>query len=118
MNSLSPSIAEAAVDEAAARGQVRRQLAAVAPDLTAGARVDRPRHVLRPGDVEDVVAQQRRRLEVAERAGLERPLRHQSVDVGGRDLRQRAVPLVGVVAAEREPARAVRREALRESPAS
>ena len=104
--------AEPAIDETAAGGQVRRQLAAVAPDLAPGARVERPRHVLRSGDVQHVVAQERRRFEVAERARLERPLRDEAVDVGGRDLRQRAVPLVGVVAAEGQPARAVGRQAL------
>ena len=68
MKSLSPSIAEAAVDEPAARGEVRRQLAAIAPDLAARPRIDRPRDVLRSGHVEHVVADERRRLEVAQRA--------------------------------------------------
>ena len=99
--------AEAAVDEAAAGGQVRRQLAAVAPDLAAGPRVDRPRDVLRAGDVEHVVAQSGVVSKLPSVAGLERPLRDEPVDVGRRDLRQRAVPLIGVVAAEGQPARAV-----------
>ena len=67
--------AEAAVDRAAAQLQVLRQLAAVAPDLAAGARVDRPRGVVEAGDVEHAVDDDRRRLEAAERSGLERPLR-------------------------------------------
>ena len=106
--------AEAAVDEAAARRQVRRQLAAIAPDLAAGPRIDRPREVLRAGDVEHVVAQQRRRFEIAERRGLERPQRLEPDDVVGRDLRQRAVPMVRVVAAKRQPARSVGGQALRD----
>ena len=90
----------------------RRQLAAVAPDFAAAARVDRPRHVERAGHVQDVVAQERRRLEPARRVGLEYPLRHQPSDILGRDLRQRTVTLVGVAPAKRDPAGAVGRKAV------
>ena len=73
--------AESLVDETAARRQRagRRQLAAVAPNLAARARVDRPRQVQRAGHVQHVVAQQRRRFEAAARnVGLEHPLRNEA----------------------------------------
>ena len=70
---------EAAVDAAAADVHPLGQIARVAPDLAAGARVDRPGRVVRPGDVHDAVEHDRRRLELAELRGLEGPLRRQLV---------------------------------------
>ena len=105
--------AEAAIDEAAARREVRGQLAAIAPDLAAGARIDRPREILRPGHVEHVVAQQRSGFEVAQRCRLKRPQLPEPRHVVGRDLRQGTVAVVVVVAAERQPTRSVRGQALR-----
>ena len=105
MKSLSPSTPKPRLTSPQQAVESRgRQLAPVAPDLAAGARVERPGDVLRSRDIEDVVAQERGRFEIAERGGLERPLRHQAVDVVGRDLRERAVAVVGVVAAEGQPA--------------
>ena len=98
---------EAAVHGAAADVQIVGEVAAVAPDRAAGARVDRPRVVVEAGCVDDSVHDERRRLEAAERAGLERPLRRQLLDVFGGDLRERAVPLAGVVSRVREPARRI-----------
>jgi hypothetical protein len=67
--------AEALVDQSAAGRQAgRRQLASVPPDLTSGPRIERPRVVVRAGDVQDAIEQQRRRLESAELLGLEDPL--------------------------------------------
>ena len=111
MKSLSPSIAKPRFTSPQHAVRSRRQLAAIAPDLAARLRIDRPRHVLRSGDVEHVVADERRRLEVAERARLERPLRLQAVHVLGVDLRERTVAMVAVVAAEGEPLRSVGRQA-------
>ena len=94
---------EAAVDAAAADVHPLGEVAPVAPDLPAGARVDRPGGVVRPGDVDHAVEHDRRRLELAELRGLERPLRRQLADVGRRDLRERTVALAAVVAAVVEP---------------
>ena len=96
---------EAAVDAAAADVHALGQVADVAPDLAPGAGVDRPRRVVRPGDVHHAVEDDRRRLELAELRGLERPLRRQLADVGRGDLGQRAVALAAVVAAVVEPRR-------------
>src|SRR5256712_2153940 len=103
--------AEPAVDETAAGGQVGLQFAAVPPDLAPRARVDCPGDILWPGHVKDVVAEERGRFKIAERARLERPLWTQPIDIRRRNLGQRAMPLVAVIAAEREPARAVGRQA-------
>ena len=104
---------EASVDEAATGGEIGRKLAAVPPDLTAGSCIECPGHVLWTGDVEDVVSEERRRLEVAECGGLKGPLRNEPLDVGRRDLGERAVSLVGVASAKGEPARAVTRQPFR-----
>src|SRR2546428_6721018 len=103
--------AEPAVDETAAGGQVGLQFAAVPPDLAPRARVDCPGDILWPGHVKDVVAEERGRFKIAERARLEHPLWNQPIDIRRRNLGQRAMPLVAVIAAEREPARAVGRQA-------
>src|SRR5437016_3777171 len=103
--------AEPAVDETAAGGQVGLQFAAVPPDLAPRARVDGPGDILWPGNVKDVVAEERGRFKIAERARLERPLWNQPIDIRRRNLGQRAMPLVAVIAPEREPARAVGRQA-------
>ena len=94
---------EAAVHGGATEFQVVGQIAAITPDLPSGPRVDRPRVVVEAGDVEHAVGDDRRRLEAAERARLERPLRHELADVLGRDLRERAVPLAAVVPAVGQP---------------
>ena len=100
--------AEAAVHRAAAVGEARRrQLAAVAPDLTAGARVERPCVVVRAGHVQHAVDEDRRRFEAAERLGLEAPLRHETVHVLRRDLHERTVALAAVVAAVHQPSRRI-----------
>ena len=96
-----------AIDEAAARDESARQVAAIAPDLAAAARIDRPPGVERSGHVDDAVEHERRRFELAEGVGLELPLRGQTMDVLRCDLRQRAVPVIGVVAGVGEPARRV-----------
>ena len=93
--------AEAAVHRAAAVGEARRrQLAAVAPDLTACV-------VVRAGHVQHAVDEDRRRFEAAERLGLEAPLRHETVHVLRRDLRERTVALAAVVAAVHQPSRRI-----------
>ena len=53
--------------------------------------------------VQDAVHHQRRRLEALERPRLEHPLHLQVLDVGGRDLREQAVPLTGVGAGVGQP---------------
>ena len=99
--------AEAAIDETATRDEAARQIAFVAPDLPARARIDRPSGVERPGHVHHAVEHERRRLELAERVGLKLPCRHEATHVRRRDLRQRTVTPVRVVAAVGEPARRV-----------
>ena len=94
---------EAAVDASATDIHVVRQVAAIAPELAPGARVDRPRGVVWPGDVDDPVDDDRRGLELAELRGLERPAGCQLVDVRRADLRERAVALAAVVAAVVHP---------------
>ena len=67
---------EAAIDQAAAdAARPSRHGPLVAPDLPAGLAVDRPGVVLRAGDVEHAVDDDRRRFELAGDAGLKRPLR-------------------------------------------
>src|SRR5262249_36206216 len=104
--------AEAVVDEAATGCKPLWQFATVAPDLLARARIECPCQILRTGDVEDVVADERRRFEVSERRRLERPLRLKLGYVFRSDLVQRAVAMVGVVPAKGQPARAVGLEAV------
>ena len=96
--------AESVIDQSAAGGQPWRQLAPITPDLFAGARVQCPRHVLWAGHVQNVVADKRCRLEVAECRRLERPLWLKPRNVLRRNLRERAEPMVGIVAAKRQPA--------------
>src|SRR5262245_40232305 len=105
---------ESPVHQTAARRQVARgrQLTFVSPDLAAGPGVNGPRDVQRSGDVQDVVAQQRRRFESPCGVGLKHPLRRETVDVLGRNLTQRTVALVGGVPAEHERARTVSGEAV------
>jgi hypothetical protein len=98
---------ESAIHWAAAVVQVVRQLAAIAPDLSPGARVDRPRIVVEPGEVDDTVDHDRRCLKGAEHAGLKRPLRRELIDVGGRDLREWTVAMAVVIARVGEPARGI-----------
>src|SRR5262245_9553934 len=99
--------AKPVVHKTAAGCEPRRELSTVAPDLLAGARIQCPCHVLRTGYRQNVVANKRRRLEVAERRRLEGPLRLQFGDVIGCDLRQRAETMVGIIAPERQPAGAI-----------
>jgi hypothetical protein len=100
--------AEAAVDRPAAGPHARRDVAAVAPDLAPRARVDRPRVVVDAGHVQDAVQDERRRLEFARHVGLERPLRHQAVHVGRRNLRERTVAAAAVIARKHHPPRGIR----------
>jgi hypothetical protein len=98
---------EPAIHRAAAAPPVLRQIAAIAPDRAPRTRVDRPGVVVEPGDVQHAVDDHRRRLEAAERAGLERPLRRELADVLRRDLCERTVPLAAVVAAVGQPPRRI-----------
>ena len=98
---------EAAVDRSAAGPQVGRQRPAVAPERLAGFRVERPGEVVRPGDVEHAVVDERGCFQRAEGSGLERPLVGEPIHVLRRDLGQRTVPLGGVIAAEHQPLRRV-----------
>src|SRR5215813_6589963 len=101
---LVPEDAEPLVDESAARGETGgRQLATIAPDLFPASRVDRPGVVGGAGHIEDVVEEQRGRLEPAERFGLKYPLRLEPADVLRRNLRQGTVALTAVVAAKHQP---------------
>jgi hypothetical protein len=99
--------AEAPIHQTAADDEAARKIAPVAPDLPAGPRIDRPPGVERPGDVNDAVEDERRSLEFAERVGLERPLRGQAMHVLGRDLRERTVAVIAVVARVGQPARRI-----------
>src|SRR5438034_10315218 len=103
--------AEPAVDQTAAGGQVGLQFAAVPPDLAPRARVDCPGDILWPGHVKDVVAEERGRFKIAERARLERPLWNQPIDIRPRTLRPRVMPLVAVTAAAPDPAGPAGRQA-------
>ena len=101
-------------------GEIGGQLAPILPERTACLRIERPREVVRAGDVEDAVPEKRCRLEAAaarQRAGLIRPLRHEPMDVVRCQRGQRTVALSGVVARERQPSRGVgeAREQFRES---
>src|SRR5262249_25768898 len=87
-------------------GEIGGQLAAVLPERTAGARVERPCEIVGAGNVEDAVRDQRRRLEASaarHRAGLKGPVWCKAVDVVARDLGERAVASTGIVAGERQP---------------
>src|SRR5262245_41034215 len=79
--------AEPTVDKSAACREVRRQFAAIPPDLASAPRVDRPRHVLWSSNVQNVIAKERRGFEIANRAGLERPLRSEAIYIRRCDLR-------------------------------
>ena len=94
---------EAAVVGAAADLDVRRDGVLVDPEDAAGLRVERD-HVVRPlREVHDAVDDERRRLPRSEHLVLENPLQLEVLDVGRRDLRQRAVALAGVVAGVGQP---------------
>ena len=99
--------AEAAVDGAAAVVQILGELSTIAPDRPSRARVDGPGMVVEAGHVQHAIDDDRGRLEAAERAGLERPLRTQLVDVLGCDLGQRAMPLAVVLTGVGEPSRRI-----------
>src|SRR4029078_8424808 len=62
-----------AIDAAEADVHALGQIAAIRPQLAAAARVDGPRGVVGTGDVHHAVGDDRRRLEVGARIGLERP---------------------------------------------
>ena len=79
---------------------VRRM--AVAPDLTARARVDRPQ-VVRRCQVDHAVDQDRRCLDLLRDVGLERPGERHPMHVVRRDLRQATVMLSAVIAVIRGP---------------
>ncbi len=88
-------------------GEIGGKIAPIGPERPACARIERPRVVVRSGDVEHVVPEQWRCLEPASarrRAGLERPFMPETGDVSRIDLRERAVAPAGVVARERQPA--------------
>ena len=89
------------------RGDAR--LVLVAPDLLAGARVDRHRRVVRRRHVHHAIDDRRTGLERAEARdpGLVHPGHPERADVRGRDLREWRVALVGVVAAIDRPVAAV-----------
>jgi len=59
------------------------------------------------GNVHDAIDDQRRRLEAVEHAGLERPFRHELLDVLVVDLIERAEPRAAVIASIRQPRRAI-----------
>ena len=110
MNSRSPSRPKPRLTgEIVAVGQIGRQLALIAPERPAGARVERPRVVERTGHVHDAVGHERRPLEPSARddAGLEGPLRREAMRVLRRDLLERTVTLAAVVAGEIQPARRI-----------
>ena len=102
---------KAAVDGTAADlgRKIFRQPAAIAPDGTPGAPIDCPGLIVVAGYVQNAVDDERRIFEAPSRQaryiGLEHPLRDESADILRRQLLQRTVPLPGIVAGERQPAR-------------
>ena len=120
MNSVSPRIAEPAVVGAAADDAILGRCVAIDPERAAGRGVERDDVVLTLGDVHDAVNDQRRGLPVAGDRRLVDPLELQILDVGRRDLGQRAVAGAGVVAGVGQPVLRLVRcggQALRTSPA-
>ncbi len=75
----------------------------VVPELMAGARVDRP-DIVRHGEVQDAVDQDRRRLDAGVLSGLKGPGQAEIADVGGGDLGERAVAPSGVIPMKARPA--------------
>ena len=103
MNSVSPRIASPRL---LAPQQTMRSCGrgvAIGPERTAGRRVERDDVVQALGDVHDAVDDQRRGLPVAGDRRLVDPLELQVLDVGRRDLSQRAVARAGVVAGVGQP---------------
>ncbi len=98
---------EAAVDKPAAGFDALRDGPLVVPDLRARLAIDRPRVILRSGDVQHAVDDDGCRFELAGHSGLEGPLRRQLTGVRRRDLGERAMPPPRVVSGVRQPARGI-----------
>ena len=77
-------------------------LVRVVPDLVARTGVDSP-HVVRHGEIQHAIDQQRRGLDGCILAGLKRPRQPDRCDVLGSDLGQRAVSSAGIVAVVARP---------------
>jgi hypothetical protein len=107
LNSRSPSTPYPRLTSPQQAIEIARQFTAVAPQLAAGPRIERPAGVEGASDVNNAVHHERRRLELSQRLGLEDPLRREAVDVLRRDVLERAVALIGVVTRVGEPARRV-----------
>ena len=104
---------KSAIHRAATYGgdKIGRQPAAISPDRTARPAVNRPGLIVVSGDVQNAVDDERRVLNAAPGQagdiGLENPLRDKPRHVLRRQLFQRAVPLPGVIARKRQPARRI-----------
>ena len=75
----------------------------VMPDLVAGAGIDRP-NIIRNGEVQNAIDQQRRRFDRRDLVGLEGPGQGKILNVLRRDLGERTVTSAGIVAVISRPA--------------